>query len=663
MFKNRRVRTFAIAMALSGVASIIGLFLYSLPLATLTFANRVEDYVLVNNAVTYMIGDTPQQKNDYFEMLHLPHVQMEEQNSNLKLIMLDEQSYAGDLKSGLPPFPYPRGVYQRVLEKLHKAGASVVAFDVDFLENATDASQDAKFAAGMRQMPTVLPFIVNTTSAGNLGRIQVASHLAPYTSAQGYTTVDNPGGLLLGQPYTIDTNKEHLLSLVGATIQKYSGRQITRSSDEIGDFGKAQVPLFNGLLMLLPFTDRATQDITHRVGSEQTTVNFVETMPFIDAFKADQGTMNTFAKGNIIVIGPTAAGSGDFILTPLGRFPGVYANLRMIDQMMSGKFIRPVSNWLNILLIVTLPFLLGFFVTQFAATRGILLCLVAILVYAFIAITLYAQHLVWLDLMHVAGAMLLATLFVAIYRTITEGADKKMIKNMFGAHVSPEVVAEMLKGDDPKHALALQGKRVKATIFYSDIRGFTSMSENMTPEEIYGQLNEYFEEMCAIIFKYGGYVDKFIGDCVMAVFSAPNQKPDDAKRAVLAAIEQQAKIVEMGAAWAKEGRQIFTVGMGCNTGEVVMGNLGSSTRLIYTVIGDNVNTAARLYNVAKGGETIISESTWEEVKDFVEVEELEPVTVKGKVKPLRIFNVIGMKKEPSVAPVSVKVVEAESTPT
>jgi len=363
-------------------------------------------------------------------------------------------------------------------------------------------------------------------------------------------------------------------------------------------------------------------------------------MSFIDAFTGDANTLKGFANGNIVVIGPTAQGSGDFILTPLGRYPGVYANLRLMDHMLTGKFIQPVPRWLNILLILTLPVSLGFFVTKFAATRGILLCLVAVVAYASLSIWMYATRLIWIDLMHVAGAMLLATLFVAIYRTITEGADKKMIKNMFGAHVSPDVVAEMLKNDDPKGALSLQGKRVKATIFYSDIRGFTSMSENMTPEEIYGQLNEYFEEMCSIIFKYGGYVDKFIGDCVMAVFSAPIPKPDNARRAVLAEIEQQDKIIENGAAWAKEGRQIFTVGMGCNTGEVVMGNLGSSTRLNYTVIGDNVNTAARLYNVAVGGQIIISESTYEEVKDRFIVNELQPVFVKGKVLPLRNFEIV-----------------------
>ncbi|HUY11921.1 MAG TPA: adenylate/guanylate cyclase domain-containing protein, partial [Candidatus Dormibacteraeota bacterium] len=130
-----------------------------------------------------------------------------------------------------------------------------------------------------------------------------------------------------------------------------------------------------------------------------------------------------------------------------------------------------------------------------------------------------------------------------------------------------------------------------------------------------------------------------IGDCVMAVFSAPYQTPDDAQNAVLAAIEQQKRIEELAEKWSAQGRKIFTVGMGINTGEVVMGNLGSSSRMNYTVIGDNVNTAARLYNVAKGGQIIISETTYNEVRELIDVTEMEPVTVKGKVEPLRIFDV------------------------
>jgi adenylate cyclase len=130
----------------------------------------------------------------------------------------------------------------------------------------------------------------------------------------------------------------------------------------------------------------------------------------------------------------------------------------------------------------------------------------------------------------------------------------------------------------------------------------------------------------------------------MAVFSAPDPRPNDALEATESALAQQEKITSMMAEWGAQGRQIFTVGMGLNTGEVVMGNLGSSDRLNYTVIGDNVNTAARLYNVAKGGQIIISESTYNEVKDHFIVNELTPVSVKGKTLPLRNFEIIGRLK-------------------
>jgi adenylate cyclase len=240
--------------------------------------------------------------------------------------------------------------------------------------------------------------------------------------------------------------------------------------------------------------------------------------------------------------------------------------------------------------------------------------------------------------------MLLGTMMVAIYRVLHEGAQKRMVTEMFGMHVSPAIVSDILKQDDPRSGLALTGKRVKATIFYSDIRGFTAMSETMTPEEIYGQLNEYFEEMCKIIFEYGGYVDKFIGDCVMAVFSAPYQTPDDARNAVISAVKQQEKILELSARWMAEGKKEFTVGMGVNTGDVVMGNLGASSRMNYTVIGDNVNVAARLYNVAVGGEIIISETTYAECKELIEVDDREPVSVKGKSAPIAIYNVRSLKE-------------------
>ena len=311
---------------------------------------------------------------------------------------------------------------------------------------------------------------------------------------------------------------------------------------------------------------------------------------------------------------------------------------------MRGRFIARAPPALDLALIVLLPLLIGFAVTQLRPAAGVAVGIAVVVVYSIAAVGDLRAHAA-LD--EPDPRRRRDDPRRALRRPVphrTEGADKRVIREMFGKHVSPALVDEMMAHDDPLKALDLSGKRVKVTVFYSDIRGFTAMSETMTPEEIYGALNEYFEEMCRLVFEHGGYVDKFIGDCVMAVFSAPNPRPNDAYEAVLSAWRQQQRILEMMTQWAAAGRKVFTVGMGLNTGEVVMGNLGSADRLNYTVIGDNVNTAARLYNVAKGGQIIISEPTYEEVKDHFIVNELTPVFVKGKVLALRNFEVVGLLK-------------------
>ena len=296
------------------------------------------------------------------------------------------------------------------------------------------------------------------------------------------------------------------------------------------------------------------------------------------------------------------------------------------------------------MLIVLLPLFLAALLSQLRPPVAIALAAAVVVLYVETAVALFAYILYWLDILHVAGAMIFASLGVVAYRVVGEAAQKRAVTNAFGLHVSPGVVKEILNQEGGV-ASALAGKRAKTTIFYSDIRGFTAMSERMTAEAVYEQLNEYFEAMCDVIFKYNGYVDKFIGDCIMAIFSAPNQTPDDARKAVEAALDQQDVIQHLGRKWQDEGKQPLAVGMGINTGYVVMGNLGSQKRMNYTVIGDDVNVAARLYNVALGGQIIVSESTYEEVKEFFLFRERNPVSVKGKAAPLRTFEVLGRKTD------------------
>jgi class 3 adenylate cyclase/CHASE2 domain-containing sensor protein len=648
VIKVRRLKIIGIAMLLSAIAAGIGVGLYFAP-PSFASLSSVGDFVALNDAL-FAVRD-----QDWLtKALHLPDT--DTPDDNIRLITIDEASLQ-DPPKGLG-FPVPRIAFAQLLQKLGKAGAKIAAFDIEFFEHSADPRIDTIFKAGLKAQPTVLGMTVAITQGGIMSNEQPPPDITSLAKL-GSTTVDNPGGWLVGQPYVITTTDQTsgkmtvYPSLALRTASTWLGVDYAPIDNWHARLGNEIVPLNgDGLLLMLPFkasehVDQAeTNGLASRAGAADESMPAIQMVSMVDALKFDPDTMKAFAQNEIIVVGYTAQAAGDFILTPNGRYPGVFSNVRLMDQLISHRFIRRVQPWIDVTLIIVLAFVIGFLVTQLKATLGVALAVGVAFVYTAFAVGLYAYTLHWIDLIHVDGAIILSALFVALYRTITEGSDKRMITEMFGKHVSPALVTRMLSHDDPLKALDLSGKRAKVTIFYSDIRGFTAMSEKMTPEQIYGQLNEYFEEMCRIVFDHGGYVDKFIGDCLMAVFSAPDPRPGtiDAVEAVESAFRQQERIIEMMTEWQSQGRQIFTVGMGLNTGEVVMGNLGSSDRLNYTVIGDNVNTAARLYNVAKGGQTIISEATYNEVKDHFIVNELTPVFVKGKVLPLRNFELVGRLK-------------------
>jgi adenylate cyclase len=187
------------------------------------------------------------------------------------------------------------------------------------------------------------------------------------------------------------------------------------------------------------------------------------------------------------------------------------------------------------------------------------------------------------------------------------------------------------------------GQARDTTVFFSDIRGFTPMTEAAGAEDVVNMLNEYFELMVEVIFKYEGTLDKFVGDAIMALFGAPVHRPDDAYRAVKVACEQIRVLEDFNRVRVSEGEPPVKIGIGINSGEVIAGYLGSSKALEYTVIGDVVNTASRLCSRAKPGEIIISENTYSRVKGFFETEELPQMHVKGKSLPLRCYRVLGEK--------------------
>ncbi len=617
---RRRLRTLGVALLASVVAAGIAIALENCPETVFPLGNRIADlslHVAASSSVTQWGWMHPAYEAD--------------SNPNLGIVTIDDATFRS------MGFPLPRSVYGTLLERLRAAGAKAVAFDIQFLEPSSDPRQDAAFAAALRQMPSALAFPLSTTAGGNIAEQRPVPLLADAAKAIGYVTVDAPGGYVIGEPPAIDTQgdgthaNERLLSLPVAAVGTFSGHALQTST----------IPLDrNGRMLVLPPATAHHQDPG---GSDVQTQSFAGRgmLSFADALKSTPQALRPFASGALVYVGATAAGLFDVSTTAgRGRVPGLYIVARLADQLMRGFYMRPAPALLDAFVTLLLAVLAALLVVYVRIGAAALAVVAATVLYACFDVWLFVQHLYLLDLAHVVLAVVLATLATGVYRVATESGQRRMVTQLFGMHVSPAVVGEILRHDDPADAIALRGKRVRATIFYSDIRGFTSLSETMEPEAVYAQLNEYFDAMCAIIFERGGFVDKFIGDCVMAVFSAPFQTPDDARNALTAAIEQQREIERLNERWSAAGRPTLAVGMGINTGEVVMGNLGASSRMNYTVVGDAVNLAARLYNIATGGEIIISQSTYEACGAPANVEALDPVSVRGKSQPVTIYRVL-----------------------
>jgi class 3 adenylate cyclase len=209
-------------------------------------------------------------------------------------------------------------------------------------------------------------------------------------------------------------------------------------------------------------------------------------------------------------------------------------------------------------------------------------------------------------------------------------------------YLSPQVAEGLITDGTPIG----QVKRKNLTIFFTDIRGFTNIAEETEPEELLEMLNKYFSEMIQIVFKYGGTVGKFLGDGLMGFFGDPEEYPDHAERAVKMALEMQSRVKSLSEEWLFSDVLSLGIGIGINTGYVTVGNIGSEACMDYTVIGRNVNLSARLQEEAKSGQTLISQRTYNLVKDVVEVEKVKEVEVRGFDKPVAvysIYNVPGLK--------------------
>ena len=339
--------------------------------------------------------------------------------------------------------------------------------------------------------------------------------------------------------------------------------------------------------------------------------------------------------GKTLVVGSSAEGTYDLRAIPIAqRFPAVGTIGTIVRTILQEDFLHPAPPWVDALWIIGGTFLVGVLGLFFAPVQHALATIVLASAHAVSSFVLFAKAGVIVDFSHVAFAEIMAYAVV----TVTQYFQ---VSSLFGRYITPEVRRFLMSNNS---ALELGGQETEVSILFSDLKGFTSMSEKMTAPQVISALNEYFGPMFRIIIdEHHGTLDKLIGDAIMAYFGHPRPTDDHPLQAVSAAVQMQRRLGELRQKWEKEGKPLIRMRIGVNTGTVVAGNMGDAGRTDYSIIGDNVNLASRLESNAPVDGVLISETTYERTKDRFVFKEREPILVKGKEKPVKVYEVVGFK--------------------
>jgi len=344
--------------------------------------------------------------------------------------------------------------------------------------------------------------------------------------------------------------------------------------------------------------------------------------------------------GKIVLIGVTSPVQHDDYTVPISNkdMPGVEIHANLVQSILTEDYIYYQDDISAIGIIFLFGILTGLLLFKFRIYIATIALVIIVIIYIFASIYIFDTGIIMKILYPILSIVLVSFALVVVYYR-TEEKDRKWITSIFGKYVSPVVIDNLIK--NPK-MINLGGEKRNITIFFSDIRGFTSISEKLTPEELVHLLNEYLTEMTSIIIKDEGLVDKYMGDSIMAFWGAPLQQPNHAEMACSSSLKMMVKLKELQKKWKEEGISSFNIGIGLNSGDAIVGNMGSSSRFDYTAMGDNVNLASRAEGLNKiyGTNIIITENTQKVVKGKFETRELDVVRVKGKKKPILIFELI-----------------------
>jgi adenylate cyclase len=564
-------------------------------------------------------------------------------------------------------WPWPRQLYAPLIDYCHWAGAKAVIFDILFTEASSyGPDDDQRFAqAAAAAGNVVLPFFLsrdakppNPAEAELLRKAGLSITGPPPRGQPTYRAVVTPippllaaaaalgnvesrpdvDGIYRRVSLVVPFRDKWLPSLGFAAFHDLSAPGPLRFAPGALMVGKTAIPLGAQGNFLLKFR-----------GPSRSHQRFSAANVIASESRRQHGLPPIYPPkdfaGKWVLVGLTAPGLLDLKASPVAAvYPGVEVQATLLDNLLTGDFLRPVPVWLQwagvlvasaamVLVVLFLPGLLAIL----AGCAGLVLLYLALVVVAF-------HFSWWADPVGPGVALGLSFALAAAFSYATEGRQKLYIRRMFGQYMSGAVIDHLL--ENPEN-LQLGGERRRVTLFFSDLAGFTTISERLSPEIVVGLLNDYLSAMTEIILEEEGTVDKFEGDAIMAFWGAPLEQPDQAVRACRAALRQQAALAELNRRFAELDLPPLAMRIGLHTGDAIVGNLGSVKRFDYTVIGDTVNLASRLEGLNKfyGSRIIASEATVTACDGDVEFREIDLVAVKGKEHAVRVFEVLGLAGE------------------
>jgi adenylate cyclase len=546
------------------------------------------------------------------------------EDTPIVLIAIDDATFD---QSGLQ-WPWPRDYIARIIDGIAAGQPEVIALDILFYE-ATTAEQDAELARALADAGNVI--LVNDIATEIRGSY-VTSHLnRPIPELDAVSTLG-----LTNFPRDEDGEVRRLLAFQAHNEQLYYAwsMQAARLYLGVDDF------------TVVSANEVWIGDRRVSLDNQYLTVNYrgpaAVTIPVYSAYQVVEGYVDpSVFTDKIVILGATSESLHDNYATPFGAdppMPGAEINAHAIDTILNGLYISH-PGLLAELLLALLGGGIGVVLTLRARPVGGFLLVLALMAgYGLLAYVLFGGASLMLPIIGPTLSVFLVFVANTSIQLYEEQRERARVRGLFERYVSPAAIDQMLARPD---SYALGGQRREMTILFSDIRGFTALSEKLSPDQVVEILNEYLGAMTEIIFRHAGTVDKFEGDAILAIWNAPLEVLNHPDRAVKCAIEMAQHLAEMQKEWAATGHVILRNGIGIATGNCFVGNIGSAQRMDYTVIGDVVNLAARLEALTKevGVQILFTASTREALSADIHPVRVTAALVKGREQPVEVFTV------------------------